>query len=189
MRLGGSRAGSAAAGPRKRQRTRRAILSEPEAEDDPEASRMRRSEDSNSTATDGRRVRAVRTDSDRRDRGRQPRALREGRGRRTRFRLPRSPKRRKAQGRERSLWWRRASATDSGETANGPEPTEAKDVPRSEGEGRSKDSDPGRRKPSIPAGRVSVTKESTREPQGAALAPRGSRGRPESQPDEVERGF
>ena len=60
--------------------TRRAFLPEPEAEDDPEASRMRRSEDSNSTATDGRRVRAVRTDSDRRGRGRQPRALREGRG-------------------------------------------------------------------------------------------------------------
>ena len=36
--------GSAAAGPRKRRQTRRAILPEPEAGDDPEASRMRRSE-------------------------------------------------------------------------------------------------------------------------------------------------
>ncbi len=112
--------------------TRRAFLPEPEAEDDPEASRMRRSEVFNLTATDGRRVRAVRTDSDRRGRGRQPRALREGRGRRTRFRLPRTLERRKAQGRERSLRRRRAPATDSGETANGHEPTEAEDVPRSE---------------------------------------------------------
>ena len=58
---------------------------------------MRRSEECNSTAGDGRRFRArrqARPESDRRDRGCQPRALREGRGRRTRLPFPRSPKRR-----------------------------------------------------------------------------------------------
>ena len=58
---------------------------------------MRRSEECNSTAGDGRRFRArrqTRPESDRRDRGRQPRALREGRGRRTRLPFLRFPKRR-----------------------------------------------------------------------------------------------
>ena len=140
-------------------------------------------------AGDGRRFRAVRPESDRRGHGRQPWALREGRGRRTRLSFSSFPGGAKGGSREaRSLWWRSGSG-DSGETAAGKEPNAAKAFPerspvqvqtkalrrgrksapapvspesrrQAKGVGVARTIIQGRRWPTIPAGRVSVTTES-----------------------------